>query len=175
MSTRFVLFVIVMAVAALVSPAHGATEQGMVEFGGSVAFTTYVGEDSLDVWIYGISTHVAYFASDAFSVGGRLTFEGMTDDYSLLGLYFVADSHMDPTSTVVPFIGAAIGIVRLNVETWSVTFDDAEVAVEFHGGVKAFMRDNIAVTMEVRYKTYLEDFADFGELKLLAGISVFLF
>ncbi len=175
MSTRFVLFVVVMAVVALVSPAHGATEQGMVELGGSMAFTTHVGEYTSDIWVYDISTQVAYFASDAISLGGRLTFEGITDNFSLLGVYFVADSHMDPASTVVPFIGGAIGIDRWTWETWFGTEDDADVRVEFHGGVKAFMRDDIAVTMEVRYKTYLEGFADFGELELLAGISVFLF
>ena len=175
MSTRFVLFVTVMAVVALVSPAHGATEQGMIELGGSATFTTYVGEYSSDVWVYDISTQVAYFASDAFSVGGRLTFEGITDNFSLMGVYFVVDSHLDPASTVVPFIGGAIGIDRWTMETWDGTDDDADVRVEFHGGVKSFLRDNIAFTMEVRYKTYLEDFADFGELSLLAGISVFLF
>lgn len=176
MKTRFILVVVVVTVAALVSPVHGATEQGMVELGGSAAFVTPVGEYTSDEWIYDIGTQVAYFASDTFSVGGRLTFAGVTDNYSLLGVYFVADAHLAPASTVVPFIGGGIGIDRLTFETWSGTEDDAEAAVEFHGGVKAFMRDNIAVTMEVTYKTYLEEFdLDYGELRLLAGISVFLF
>ncbi len=43
------------------------------------------------------------------------------------------------------------------------------------GSVKASLRDNIAVTVEATYRTPLKDFADIGELSLLAGISVFLF
>ena len=175
MNTRFILSVVVMAAVVLVSPAHGATEQGMVELNGSAAFTTYVGEYSSDFWVYDVSTQVAYFTSDVVSVGGRLTFEGVSDNYSTLGLYLVADTHLASASTVVPFVGGAIGFDRWTMETYYGTMDDTDVMVEFHGGVKAFVRDNVAVTMEVRYRTPLENFADIGEFSLLAGISVFLF
>ena len=57
----------------------------------------------------------------------------------------------------------------------TVTSDNTEVIVEFHGGAKAFLRDNVAVTMEARYRTYLDNFADVGAFDLLAGLSVFLF
>ena len=160
-----------MTVVALVSLANGATEQGMIELGGSAAFTTYTGEYSPDYWVYDISTQVSYFTSDALSVGGRLTFAGITDNLSTLGLYVVADTHLTPASAAVPFLGGAIGFDR-----WTyLSRDGTDVWVEFHGGVKAFVRDNIAVTMEARYRSPLEDFADIGELSLLAGISVFLF
>jgi len=185
MSTKFVLFVIVMAVVALVSPAHGATRRGMVELGGSAAFVTYVGEYAPDGSVYGINTQVSYFTSDGGSVGGRLTFAGLSTGSlteSTLGLYATADAHLDPASSVVPFIGGAIGFERYSRERdydggsrATSQYDETDVIVEFHGGVKAFLRDNIAVTMEARYRTPLEDFADIGELSLLAGISVFLF
>ena len=180
MKTRFFLFVVVMAVVALVSPAHGATEQGMVELGGSAAFTTYVSGYSSGVWVYDTSTQVSYFISDALSIGGRLTFAGVgygLYNSSTLGLYAVADMHLDPSSTVVPFFGGAFGFDQGGQQMWYYGWGsgDTDVVIEFHGGVKAFLRDNIAVTMEARYRTPLEDFADYGEFSLLAGISVFLF
>ena len=175
MRTSPILFVVVMTVVALVSPVHGATEQGMVELNGSAAFTTLVYEDSPDYWVYNISTQISYLNTDAFSMGGRLTFAGVTDGLSVLGLYAVADSYLTPTATVVPFLGGAVGFDRWTRETYYGTSDGTDLMVEFHGGVKAFLRDNIAVTMEARYRTPLEDFADIGELSLLAGISVFLF
>ena len=119
MKTRSILFVVLMTVVALVSPAHGATEQGMVELGGSAAFTTLVGEYASDVSVYGVSTQVAYFTSDALSVGGRLTLAGTSSgSYSLstLGLYAVADVHLAPSSTVVPFFGGAFGFDRWSEE-----------------------------------------------------------
>ena len=174
MNTRFVLTVAVVVAVALVSPAHGATEQGMIELNGSATFVAAVGEYAPDVSVYTISTQVTRFATDAFSLGGRLTFEGTTiGDHSLsvLGMYAVADVHLAPTQTFVPFLGGAFGFER-----WAVDgSDDTEFLVEFHGGGKAFIRDNVAVTMEARYRTTMEDFGDVGEFSLLAGLSVFLF
>jgi hypothetical protein len=195
MNTRFVLSVAVVSAVALVSPAHGGTEQGMVEMNGSAAFATAVGEHTADASAYAISTQVTYFATDAFSVGGRLTFTGASAETwdgevseSALGLYAVADAHLAPASTVVPFLGGAIGFERysqeVDYEDWwrnsrsireTDKYDNTEVIVEFHGGAKAFIRDNVAVTMEARYRTSLEDFADVGTFGLLAGLSVFLF
>ena len=174
MNTRFVLTVAVVVGVALVSPAHGATEQGMTGLNGSATFATAVGEYASDVSVYTISTQVTRFATDTFSLGGRLTFVGASygdTSESVLGMYAVADAHLAPAETFVPFLGGAIGFER-----WARgSFDNTEVIVEFHGGAKAFIRDNVAVTMEARYRTTLEDFADVGEFSLLAGLSVFLF
>ena len=99
----------------------------------------------------------------------------MTDNFSTLGLYVVADTHLTPASTVVPFVGGAAGFDLWRVTSYGSTLSEMDMWAEFHGGVKAFVRDNIAVTMEARYRTPLESFGDVGEFSLLAGLSVFLF
>lgn len=106
--------------------------------------------------------------------GGRLTFAGISYgdiSESVFGMHAVADVHLPPVDTFVPFLGGAFGFER-----WTRgSSDDVEFLFELHGGVKAFIRDNVAVTMEARYRTPLEGFGDVGEFSLLAGLSVFLF
>lgn len=174
MTSRFLLAVVVVMAVALVSTANGATEQGMVELNGSASFATAVGEYASDVSVYAISTQVTHFNTDEFSLGGRLTFVGASYgdiSESVLGMYAVADLHLVPVDAFVPFLGGAFGFERWTRES----SDNVEFLVELHGGVKAFIRDNVAVTMEARYRTPMEGFADVGEFSLLAGLSVFLF
>lgn len=149
-------------------------EEGMVELNGSATFSTFVGEYAPDVSVYNISTQITRCATDEFSLGGRLTFVGASygdTSESVFGMYVVADVHLAPADTFVPFLGGAFGFER-----WTRgSSDNMEFLVELHGGAKAFIRDNVAVTMEARYRTAMEGFGDVGEFSLLAGLSVFLF
>jgi opacity protein-like surface antigen len=178
MRARLTVSLVALVVVALAPTALGQTSAGMIETNGSFSFAALVGQNTPDNSAFALSGQVGYYVEDAISIGGRLTWVSTTTGDLTVGgwiLLGIADFPLASASGVVPYLGGGIGFEHASVKYGSQSADDTKAVVEFHGGAKMFFRENAAVTLEGRYYTYLDNFADIAQFSVVGGLSFYFF
>src|SRR5690606_36343227 len=137
---------------------HAGVGQGTWETGFSGSYSALDAADN-DIDLLLLDAKAGYFVTNALEVSGALgdldaEIEG--DGMEALMLGAGVDYHFNTDSAMVPFVGAGISWVDVDVDGLG---GDDDYAWEARAGIKQFVADNVAVKYQLSY-------IDFNDLDL---------
>ena len=160
-----VLSVLVMTLA-LSGSAWCGIESGQLEVAMAGSFMMDMAGSNTNIYTLDASVHKLF--TEYFAGGLRVSAAGIGDDTRSMDLWGTLDLYMQGASTSIPYFGAGFGR-----SSWKIgDYDDSTAIIEGHLGVKSFVTDRTALTIEARYEAATEAMDD-GFLGLHVGYSVF--
>jgi opacity protein-like surface antigen len=113
------------------------------------------------------SAEIGHFVTPRLQVGGRLNLDWMrieTGGSDIRTTYsFVVNTHLNPNSKYVLFVGVSPGIVFGGVPETAQRIDDRpRLQLELGSGLKARVGENAAIRLEYRYRKVRNSGVAFG-------------
>lgn len=154
----------------MTATSHAAVQQGDWELGFSGSYSALdAGGADLDLLL--LDGKAGYFVTSGLQVSSSLTYldaeiEGDSLDAIMVG--GGADYHFNTQSTFVPFVGA--GISWVDVDVGGLGGGD-DFAWEVRAGAKQFVAENVAIKYQVSYLEF--DDLDLDGVNVNIGLSFF--
>lgn len=178
--SRTLAIAVLVAVIVSAGAAAGGIQAGLTEVNGAALFAMQLGENA-DSSQYGIDLQANRLLTEGLSIGTRVsmlgTSTGSLDTFNL-ALYIQGTSYFAASGSVVPYLGAGVGLEYAKV-TWdydgwrdSLSDDDTEPGMIAYAGVKSFLSENVALGFEARYQALFE-YMDYGTIGGYVGFSYF--
>lgn len=149
---RKILWVAGCVLAALLiaaAPASAAVKEGDKEiavYGSMQSIKIELGGETATLNVLTLQLTGGFFVSDAAQVGGSFTQQTFSNDFTvtnrMVGGFF--KFHFNPKETVVPYVGAQVGLTTTEFEGES----DSSTSYGPLGGIKFFISENLSVNPE---------------------------
>jgi hypothetical protein len=154
--------------------ATAQTGQGSLVFMGSMSFSSS-SSSGHSITAFQLSPRAYLCMADQVAVGGRLSFENVSDGSSVSDLLIGPDiQYFFPTQSedLLPFVGAGIFLVHSSVGSGS---SSTGFAVAAHGGAAYLLKPNLGIYPELEVRLESRDGDTTTDVMLGVGLAGFLY